>query len=337
MNAIKPFAHLALLLGLGAPGPAPARDWAVFEGKDGPGRGKHIVFLTGDEEYRSEEAGPMLARILAERHGFKCTVLFALNPADGTITPTVLDNLPGLEQLASADLCVVHLRFRELPDAQMKHFVDYVQAGKPLIGLRTATHAFNYLKNKQSPYARYAFNAREWPGGFGQQILGETWVAHHGHHGVESTRGLINPLAKDSPLLRGVVDIWGPTDVYTVTHLPADARVLLWGLVLAGMKPNDPPVTNAKNAPMMPLAWTRELPGPGGRPARVFTTTLGAAVDFQSEDLRRLFVNACYWAVGLEEQIPARANVDFVGDYQPSWFGFGKFTRGIKPADLELK
>src|SRR5512134_2986302 len=106
-------------------GPTRAKDWVVYEGTNGPGVGKHIVFLTGDEEYRSEEGLPMLAKILAERHGFKCTVLFAINPADGTITPTVLDNIPGMEHLASADLCVMKLRFRELPDAQMKPFVDY--------------------------------------------------------------------------------------------------------------------------------------------------------------------------------------------------------------------
>ena len=105
--------------------------------------GKHIVFLTGDEEYRSEEAGVALARILAVRHGFKCTVLFAIDPADGTINPLVLDNIPGIEALDSAVLCVVNLRFRELPDGQMKHIVDYVNSGKPIIGPRTATHAFN--------------------------------------------------------------------------------------------------------------------------------------------------------------------------------------------------
>ncbi len=64
-----------------------AADRVVYEGNQGPGKGKHIVFVTGDEEYRSEEAMPMLAQILAIRHGFKCTVLFALDPTDGTIDP----------------------------------------------------------------------------------------------------------------------------------------------------------------------------------------------------------------------------------------------------------
>ena len=174
---MKHFAIVTALLQFAAVGLASAKDWVVYEGKEGPGKGKHIVFLTGDEEYRSEEAGPMLAKILAERHGFKCTVLFAINPADGTITPTVTTNIPGLEALESADLCVINLRFRELPDDQMKHFVAYANSGKPMIALRTATHSFNYAKNKQSPYAKYSFTNREWPGGFGQQVLGETWRA----------------------------------------------------------------------------------------------------------------------------------------------------------------
>src|ERR1039457_2409699 len=87
-----------------------AADGVVYEGQQGPGKGKQIVFLAGDEEYRSEEALPMLAKILAVRHGFKCTVLFPINPADGTIDPLTLTNMPGLAALDSADLCVMGLR-----------------------------------------------------------------------------------------------------------------------------------------------------------------------------------------------------------------------------------
>src|SRR5438105_2902755 len=116
---MKCFVHLpivAVLLSLVLGGVASAADWLTYEGKDGPGRGKHIVLLSGDEEYRSEQALPMLARILAVRHGFKCTVLFPINPADGTIDPVTLTNLPGMSALDSADLCIMSLRFRELPD-----------------------------------------------------------------------------------------------------------------------------------------------------------------------------------------------------------------------------
>jgi len=311
-----------------------AADWVTYEGKAGPGQGKHIVFISGDEEYRSEQALPMLAKILAVRHGFKCSMLFAMNPADGTITPTVLTNIPGIQLLDSADLCFMFVRFRELPDDQMKHFVDYLDAGKPLIAIRTSTHAFSYERNKQSPYAKFDWRSKDWPGGFGQQVLGETWVNHWGNHGHESTRGVILPAQKTNPILHGVADVWGPTDVYEVAHLPADASVLIQGQVLSDMKPTDPPVEGKKNNPMMPLVWARKYSQ--GKGNKVLTSTIGAAVDLENEDLRRLFVNACYWAVGLENQIPARAEVQYVGDYKPLWFGFGKFQTGVKPADLEL-
>ena len=168
--------------------PALAADpWVVYEGADGPGKGKHIVLVSGDEEYRSEEALPQLGKILAKHHGFKCTVLFAIGK-DGTIDPNRNDNIPGLEALRSADLMIIATRFRDLPDEQMKHIVDYVESGKPIIGMRTATHAFNI---KSKTYAKYSWNSKDWAGGFGRQVLGETWVNHHGHHGKESTRGII--------------------------------------------------------------------------------------------------------------------------------------------------
>ena len=306
----------------------------VYEGKDGPGKGKHIVFLAGDEEYRSEECIPMLARILAVRHGFKCTVLFTINPADGTIDACNLSNIPGIEALDNADMMFMFLRFRDFGD-KMKHIVDFVNSGKPILGIRTSTHAFQ-IKDAKSPYAKYSFNNGTWPGGFGQQVLGETWVNHHGNHGKESQRGIINPAMKDHPILRGVEDIWAPTDVYTVTHLPPDAKVLVHGQVLEGMKPEDKPLAGKKNDPMMPIIWIHEYKGEAGKTTQAICSTIGSGVDFQSEGLRRVMINACYWALGLADKIPAKSDVSFVGEYKPTWFGFGKFTKGIKPADLAL-
>jgi Trehalose utilisation len=333
MKIMLAFLGLGALLGLASAESVVAADWAVYHGGAGPGHGRRIVLLSGDEEYRSEESMPMLAKILARRHGFDCTVLFAVNPTNGLVEPTVVDNLPGLEALDSADLVVMALRFRQLPDPAMKHFVDYLNAGKPIIALRTSTHAFQYTGNPQSPYARFDWRNQDWPGGFGRQVLGETWVDHHGKHGFESTRGVLNESSRDHPILRGVTDLWCPTDVYSVIHLTADAQVLVRGQVLSGMKPTDPPVEGAKNQPMMPLVWTRDYKGPNGKTSKIVTTTAGAAVDLQNEGLRRLLINACYWTLGLG--VPAKADVDYVGPYQPSWFGFGQFKKGIKPADLE--
>jgi hypothetical protein len=312
-----------------------ADPWVVYQGHDGPGKGRHVVLVSGDEEYRSEEGLPQLGKILAARHGFTCTVLFAVNPADGTIDPNNRSNIPGLEALKSADLMIIATRFRNLPDEQMRYIADYVSAARPVIGMRTATHAFDIPAGKT--YARFSWRSKQWRDGFGRQVLGETWIDHHGHHGVESTRGVIAPGMADNPIVRGCKDIWAPTDVYTVRlPLPGDSRPLVLGEVLKGMKPTDPPVAGKKNHPMMPVAWTRTYRGADSHVGRVFTTTMGAAVDLESEGLRRLLVNAAYWCVGLEAQIPAKANVDVVGTYQPSWFGSDKFKKGVKPADLAM-
>jgi hypothetical protein len=310
-------------------------DGVVYEGAKGPGHGLRIVFLAGDEEYRSEEGLPMLAKILAARHGFSCTVLFSINAATGDIDPDCQTNEPGLEALDTADLCVMLLRFREWPDAQMKHFVDYLDSGKPIIGLRTSTHAFAYNRNKKSPYAKFDWSGRDWLGGFGRHVLGDTWINHHGVHGEQSTRGFfVQPMAHH-PILRGVEDLWWPTDVYEVEHLPADTQVLVWGEVMADMTPNSSPINGPKNNPLMPLVWTREYTGDAGKTSKIVATTAGAAVDLQNEGLRRLLVNACFWGLGLEDKIPAKADVDYVGDYKPSMFGFGGGKKGVKPSDLK--
>jgi type 1 glutamine amidotransferase len=311
--------------------------WVVYEGSAGPGKGKHIVLVSGDEEYRSEEMLPQLGKILARHHGFKCTVLFAIDPRDGTINPNQRDNIPGLEALPTADLMVLFIRFRDLPDEQMKHLVDYIESGRPIIGLRTATHAF---APKSKTYARYHWQSKEWDGGFGRQVLGETWVSHHGQHGKQSTRGVIAQGMEGHPILRGIRDgdIWGPTDVYGVRlPLPGDSKPLVLGQVLAGMAPTDPPLAGPKNDPMMPIAWTRTYTTPSGKTARVFTSTIASAQDFESEGLRRLLVNACYWALGMEEQIPPKSKVDLVGEYRPLPFKPNGFRKGVRPADHALK
>jgi glucose/arabinose dehydrogenase/lysophospholipase L1-like esterase/azurin len=304
----------------------------VFEPKGTP-NGKHIVFLSGDEEYRSEEGLPMLAKILSQRDGFKCTVLFSLDP-DGTINPNNHTNMPGAEALDSADAIVMLLRFREWPDDQMKHFVDAVARGVPIIGLRTATHSFAF---KGGTYVSY--------NGFGKRVLGEHWVNHWGSHKKEATRAIVEPANKDNPLLSGVGDIFVTTDVYEA-YPPADATILLRGQVLKGMNPTDPPADYKKkrstdkveqgvNDPMMPIAWSRIYKDEKtGTENHVFCTTMGASTDLQSEDLRRLIVNAVYWGLGMP--VPAKADVSYVDDYKPSPFGFGGFRKGMKPDNFAL-
>jgi Trehalose utilisation len=328
-----------LAIGMLAGSTRAADPWLVIDGKDGPGKGKHIVLISGDEEYRSEEGLPQLAKILAHHHGFRCTVLFAINPADGTIDPNRNDNIPGLEALKTADLMVIATRFRDLPDDQMKHIVDYLEAGKPVVGMRTATHAF---KLKSATYGQYSWDAKNpgWEGGFGRRVLGETWVSHHGDHGKQSTRGLVAPGQEKNPILRDIHDgdIWCPTDVYGVRlPLPGGSQPLILGQVLKGMQPGDAPLEGKKNDPLMPVAWAKSYTVDSGKTGRAFATTMGSSLDLQSEGLRRLLVNACYWAVGLKDSIPAKSNVDLVGDYHPRPFKFGGAAKDLRPSDFADK
>lgn len=310
-----------------------SEQWVTYTGDTGPGKGKHIVLLSGDEEYRSEEALPMLAQILAARLGFTCTVLFSLNPDSGEIDPNYQSNIPGLDALENADLMVIATRFRELPAEQMRYIDDYLMAGKPVIGLRTATHAFHY-RNTEDPYAKYDFqsNVPGWENGFGKVVLGETWVSHHGDHGSEGTRAIIDEANTAHPILKGVTDIWGPTDVYTVGPLDG-ATVLLLGQSTSGMHA-DAPINTDKE--VMPVAWTRTYQLPGGNQGKAFTTTMGAAVDFESADLRRLLINACLWATGMADAISSQTDVSVVSTYDPTMFGFDDFKRGQVPADFRL-
>lgn len=316
---------------------AAEQTWVTYEPKPGPGKGKHIVFLSGDEEYRSEEGLPMLGKILSQRHGFKCSVLFSVN-ADGIIDPDAGGSLSNPAALDSADAIVMLLRFRHWDDDTNKKFEAAVNRGVPLIALRTSTHAFNGLKG---PYEKWNFGNK---GGFGKQVLGETWVSHWGRHKVEAMLGVVEPGAEKHPILKGTGQIFADSDTYEA-YPPADAKILLRGQVLKGMKPTDPPADYIKkrasdkqeqgvNSPMMAVAWTRELENDAGKVNKVFTTTMGAATDLQSEGTRRLVVNSVFWGLGME--VPAKANVDYIGNYQPSMYSFKGYKKGVKPGDHKL-
>src|SRR4051812_48434726 len=247
--------------------------WLALPGGEGAGQGKHIVFIAAEEAYRSEESMPVMAQLLA-RQGFRCTVLFAIDPADGTINPQIKDNIPGLEALASADLLVAFLRWRELPDEQMKRIIDYTESGRPIIGIRNATHPFRYAKRPDSPYAKYDSASKDPQGGWGRLVLGETWVSHYGKNLVESTRCDVAPAAAGHPILRGVkTSFWLPDDVYGISDaLAGDSTPLLLGQPLLAWSADAQP--NPEKKPL-PIAWTKSYTGASGKNARVFTTTMG--------------------------------------------------------------
>ncbi len=311
-------------------GAAMAQDTFSVKGGDGPGKGKKVVLLAGDEEYRSEEAMPQLAKILA-KHGFDCTVCFSVG-ADGVINPGQGDSLTGPEALDSADAIVMLLRFRHWPDTTMKKFDDAMKRGVPVIGLRTSTHAFSGLKGDFAAY-----------NSFGKKVLGEQWVNHWGSHKHEATRGIIEKGADALPIMRGVTDVFGSTDVYEA-YPPADATILLRGQVLKSMEPTAEPADYKKkrstdkveqgvNDPMMPVAWTRVNKNENGKENKILCTTMAAASDLPNEGLRRLVVNGVYWGLGLD--VPAKADVSIVGEFNPSFYGFGGFIKGVKPSDVK--
>lgn len=342
--------------------------WLSFEGK---GDMPHIVLISGDEEYRSEEALPQLAKILSTRQGFKCTVLFAQDPAKpGFVNPNHLNNIPGLEKLKTADMMIIFTRFRALPDEQMQYIDDYLKSGKPVLGIRTATHAFSYeeadFESSWKHYGNFYEGDDEWRDGFGRFILGEKWISHHGEHRHQSTRGIPAPGAEDHPILSGIAkgEIWGPTDVYGVRlPLPGDSQPVVLGQVvnrageydendpLFGMRPTDSEVAGMGvaddengeeieinlNDPMMPIAWIKSYQLPGGRQGKVFATTIGASTDLLSDGVRRMLVNGVFWCLDLT--VPEKANVDLVGTYKPTAYAFLEesywLKRNLKVSDLE--
>lgn len=320
------------------------KQWLTFNTE--ANKAKHVVLISGDEEYRSEEALPQLAGILSERHGFRCTVLFAQDPSKpGIVNANYVKNIPGLEALKSADLMIIFTRFRALPDKQMQIIDNYLKSGKPVIGIRTATHAFNFDMESDSNFKHYSNgysgDKKEWVDGFGRLVLGEKWISHHGHHKHESTRGILSDVGKTHPITNGIEDgdIWGPTDVYGVRlPLPGDSQPIILGEVMVrggefkeedlfyGMRPTDSiaAATNANgellNDPMMPIAWTKSYQLPGGTEGNAFTTTIGASTDMLNEGVRRLLVNSVYWSLNME--VPAKANVGIVGEFEPTAYEF---------------
>ena len=324
--------HLLFAALLTLAGNALAQEVLSIPGKPGvgAGNGKHIVLVAGDEEYRTEESCPMLAKILSQRHGFDCTVLFSTDPEGGYVDPNNQKNIRGTAVLDKADLLIIGTRFRQLPEDQLAPFARFLNAGKPVVGFRTATHAFT------GPAKTGDFKWAE----FGLNILGEKWVNHHGAHKREGTRSAVESANRGHEILRGVDEIFATTDVYGIANLDQKAAtILLRAAVTETLDPVSKAVAGKKNDPMMPLAWLREYTAPNGTAkGRAFATTLGASVDFVDDDLRRMTVNAVHHLLGLP--VPAKADVRYVDPFEPTFYSTVKSEHfkalNRKPADYGL-
>tara|TARA_R100001143_G_scaffold63592_2_gene73084 strand:- start:23734 stop:24681 length:948 start_codon:yes stop_codon:yes gene_type:complete len=286
---------------------------------DASNSSKHIVFVTGDEEYRSEESMPMLARILKNRYGFDVTVVYAIS--DEFIDPNRLDNIPGLEVLAEADMMVMFTRFRKLPDHQLQHILDFAESGKPMAGFRTATHTFQYGEDHLNHHLDF-----DWP----QEVFGLPWISHHG--GENSTDVTIYEENSSHPILRGINPFHARSWLYHATTLHERSEPLLTGRAVEGAEPGGEHFGDPQT-----VAWLHNYQGNNGT-SRVFFTTLGHPEDFYNQNMRRLSIQGIFWAMGLEDQIPESGlDADIIGEYDPNPAGFGEqFKPDLRPESIQI-
>jgi type 1 glutamine amidotransferase len=190
-----------------------------------------------------------------EKRGLNCTVLVSDD----------VKSIPGVEALDDADLLILFARRRELPPEQAEHFRRYFDSGKPVVGLRTASHAFQN------------------DSGFDKRVLGGNYHNHYGNDGttkVTATAG-----GEKHPILTGVAGTFeGKGSLYKNAPLPEGSLPLLAG--------------RWTDKPEEPVAWTHSYMG-----GRVFYTSLGAPGDFETPAFRRLLLNGVFWA--LDKPIPA--------------------------------
>ena len=237
-----------------------------------------VVFVTGDHEYSSEATMPLLAAELEKNYNMRTVVLKSFPDQNAE------ENIPGLEALKDADLAVFFLRWRRLPAEQVAYIDDYLKSGKPVMGFRTSTHAFNYPEG----HALRSWNA------FGERAFGAPpgWggPAKHTHYGHESSTDVsVIDAAEGHPILKGVdknfhVRSW----LYKV--LPDyPLKGSTWLLMGKAVNPDKP------EAIENPVAWTWT----SASGARTFMTTMGHPEDFRQEAVQKVCVNAVHWALGM--------------------------------------
>jgi len=209
-----------------------------------------IVLVSGEYEYESAKTLPAFKQHLETRYGFNCIYL----------ERTQGEEIPGVTALEKADLAVVFIRRMTLPEEQLGRFKKYLDSGKPLIGLRTASHAFENWKD------------------FDREVLGGNYHNHYGNNLVATIA--VRADAANHPILKGVEhEFVAGGSLYLNAPLPPSSQVLLTGSVA--------------NQPPEPVAWTHSYKG-----ARVFYTSLGHPKDFENSSFKRLLVNAIFWTLG---------------------------------------
>jgi len=250
--------------------------YAAAQNKTKSSKKPLVVFVTGDHEYSSEATMPLIAAELEKNYGMR-TIVLKSSPDHNSE-----ENIPGLEALKDADLAVFFLRWRRLPEDQLKYIDDYLKSGKPVMGFRTTTHAFNFPaghpSEKWNAFGEFALGA---PPGWGK--------SGHTHYGHNSTTD-VSVIAAEAkhPILTGV-----PQQFHAVSwlyHVIPDypSKGSTWLLMGKSVNPDKPAKDN-------PVAWTWKTAAGG----RTFMTTLGHPQDFKEEGLQRLVINAVHWTLSL--------------------------------------
>ncbi|MBN1805741.1 MAG: ThuA domain-containing protein [Sedimentisphaerales bacterium] len=224
-----------------------------------------VVFISAESEYRAAETLPEFAHELKTKYGLYCEIL------QGSPEKSSKDRheLAGMEALTNADLAVLFARRRALPPEQMEYFRQYLNSGRPLIGLRTASHAFDTRGNAPAGYA-------EWTK-LDPEVLGGNYHGHHGS-GPKCTVTLADK-AKNHPILTGVqLPLTSNGSLYEVRPLAKTTQSLLIGTI---------PGKESE-----PVAWTNKY-----HKSRIFYTSLGHQDDFKNPQFRKMFINAVFWAM----------------------------------------
>ena len=275
--------HVAALLALGPLSRAEAlTDNLISKKANKP----LVVFVTGDHEYSGELTLPLIAAELEKNYGMRTKVLKSAPDQNGE------KDIPGLEALREADLAVFFLRWRLLPQNQLDYIDAYLKSGKPVMGFRTTTHAFNYPEGDErkrwNAFGEFAFGS---PPGWGG-------AAKHTHYGHNSTTDVtVIAEAAKHPILTGVAPAFHASSwLYRVLpDYPVKGSVPL--LMGKSINPDKEAIDN-------PVAWTGKNQWGG----RTFFTTLGHPEDFQVESFQRLVINAIHWELG--KSIPKNRNAN---------------------------
>jgi len=228
-------------------------------------RRPRVVFISAESEYGAADTLPGFAHELKTKYGLYCEILQGSTDRNSKER----DYISGMEALTNADSAVLFVRRRAFPAEQMKYFRHYLERGKPLVALRTASHAFDTRGNAPEGHV-------EWRT-FDPEVLGGNY---HGHYGSgRITTVTVAPGAENHLILAGVkLPFTSSGSLYETMPLHKRTMPLLIGTI-----PDKEPE---------PLAWTNVY-----KKSRIFYTSLGHKDDFDNPEFRKLLVNAVFWAM----------------------------------------